>query len=273
MLGIFGDSIGIYIVLRTFFQPGVLATVFSLACVSVSSAQLMPIAPGSTGRVLHAQGQVQVLKDETPWAINVGDTINPKQEIVTGIDGYAKIQVPDGSIFEIFPNSRATFRSNQGNLRELLDLWIGRIKVHIEKLNGAPNPNRIQTPSAVISVRGTTFDVTVEDDDVTLVLVEEGRVAVQHALMPFGEAKILNGGDYLRVYKNQPIAAKSYDRGQVLQKLLRVMGDIWLNQPRVGGGSSPLPSPGPTGIPGGLPGDSGAPAPPPSAPPPPPPGV
>ena len=259
--------------LRTVFHPGALTMALSLVCACVSTAQLLPIAPGSTGKVLHSQGQVQVLKDEVPWALNVGDLVNPKQEILTGLDGYAKIQVPDGSIFEIFPNSRATFRSNQGNLRELLDLWIGRVKVHIEKLNGKPNHNRIQTPSAVISVRGTTFDVTVEPDEMTLVLVEEGQVAVQHALMPFSDAKILNGGDYLRVYKNQPLAQKQLDKGQVLQKLLRVMADVWLNTPKTGGGSSPAPGAGPSTVPVGLPGDTGAPAPPSVAPPPPPPGI
>ncbi|WP_031497479.1 FecR family protein [Bryobacter aggregatus] len=254
--------------LRTGLQSALWTVALTLVCGVVSSAQMLPIAPGSTGKVLHVQGQVQVLRDEIPWAINVGDTINPKQEIITGFDGYAKIQVPDGSVFEIFPGSRATFRSNQGNLRELLDLWIGRVKVHIEKLNGKPNPNRIQTPSAVISVRGTTFDVTVEDGDETLVLVEEGQVAVQHALMPFSSAKILNGGDYLRVYKNQPIADKSFDRGQVLLKVLRMMQDIWITQPHVGGAAGP--GAGPSSVPGGLPGDTGAPPPPPSAPPPPP---
>ena len=254
--------------LRTLFQPGALAMVLAIVGTSVSSAQFMPVAPGSTGKVLHVQGQVQVLKDEVPWAINVGDTINPKQEIITGIDGYAKIQVPDGSVFEIFPGSRATFRSNQGNMRELLDLWIGRVKVHIEKLNGQPNRNRINTPSAVISVRGTIFDVTVEDGDSTLVLVEEGQVAVQHALMPFSSEKLLNRGDYLRVYKSQPIANKSFDKGNALQKMLKLAADIWVMQPRIGGGASPLPTPGRGPV--GLPGDVPAPPPPSNAPPPPP---
>ncbi|MFN8684818.1 MAG: FecR domain-containing protein [Acidobacteriota bacterium] len=263
--------------MRTVFQLGFAVMVMAMASGVVCMAQMFPANPAATGKVVHAQGQVQVLKDEVPWALNVGDTVNPKQEILTGTDGYAKIQVPDGSVFEIFPNSRATFRSNQGNLRELIDLWVGRIKVHIEKLNGKPNPNRIQTPSAVISVRGTTFDVTVDEQEMTLVLVEEGQVAVQHALMPFSDAKILNGGDYLRVYKNQPLAQKQFDKGNVLQKMMRVMADVWLNTPRTGGAgagaASPLPVPGPTtGAPGvGLPGDTGAPAPPPSAPPPPPP--
>ncbi len=261
--------------LRTVFQSGALVVALSLLGGGVSMAQLLPVAAGSTGKVIHSQGMVQVLKDEVPWALNVGDLVNPRQEIITGMDGYAKIQVPDGSVFEVFPNSRATFRSNQGNLRELLDLWIGRVKVHIEKLNGKPNHNRIHTPSAVISVRGTTFDVTVEPDEMTLVLVEEGQVAVQHALMPYSDAKVLNGGDYLRVYKNLPLAQKQFDRGNALQKMLKVMADVWLNTPKTGTGagpSSPIPPAGPSTIPGGLPGDTGAPAPPPTAPPPPPPG-
>lgn len=265
--------------LRTASQSGLLALLLLAAGAPVCLAQFSSVNPSSTGKVLHVQGQVSVLKDAQPWALNVGDTVVPRQEIQTGADGYAKIQVPDGSVFEVFPNSHATFRSNNGNLRELVDLWIGRIKVHVEKLNGQPNPSKIQTPTAVISVRGTTFDVSVEDGETTMVLVEEGQVAVQHALMPYSSPKILNAGDYLRVYKNQPLANKGVDRGGILQRALRVMQDVWLNQPRVGGGAggsaSPIPGGGTTPGGGGptLPGDTGGSTPPPPPPPPPPPGI
>jgi ferric-dicitrate binding protein FerR (iron transport regulator) len=246
---------------------------FVVAMGGVCSAQLFSVTPEQTGKVVHVQGQVSLVKDTVTWALNLGDTIQPKQEIVTGVDGYAKIQVPDGSVFEVFPGSRATFRSNQGNLRELLDLWIGRVKVHVEKLNGKPNPNRIQTPTAVISVRGTIFDVTVEEEDQTLVLVEEGQVAVQHALMPYTSPKLLNSGDYIRVYKHQPLAEKKFDKGNILQGMLKAMRDIWVMQPRTAGGGGSIPAPGPSTVPGGgLPGDTSAPPPPPSLPPPPPPG-
>ena len=57
----------------------------------------------------------------------------------------------------------------------------GRVKVHIQKLGGQPNNNRVTTPTAVISVRGTIFDVSVEDGESTLVAVEEGLVEVRHA--------------------------------------------------------------------------------------------
>ncbi len=64
-------------------------------------------------------------------------------------------------------------------------MWVGRVRLHIEHLGTTPNPNRILTPTAVISVRGTIFDVSVADDDeTTLVEVEEGSVQVEHALLP-----------------------------------------------------------------------------------------
>ena len=120
--------------------------------------------------------------------------------ILTGPDGYAKFQTSDGSTFEVYPSSQVIFRKNPGSLRDLLDLFVGRIKVHIQRLGGEPNPNRIMTPTAVISVRGTIFDVSINDDDeTTIVSVEEGSVEVRHALKP-GASKIVNAGESLHVY-------------------------------------------------------------------------
>jgi len=172
----------------------------------------------------------------------------------------------------VFPNSRVTFRANPGNWRDLVDVWVGRIRVHIEKLGGQPNPNKVHTPTAVISVRGTTFDVNVEDEDeTTRVAVEEGIVAVEHRMMPRdGDPKVLYAGDELVVYRNSPIAqGRRVDRGKVLQVLADAVWNIMIRTPRLpggGGGSVPPSTPG-----GGLPGDTGA-TPPPPAPPPPPPG-
>ena len=238
------------------------------------SAQSLPSAPSeAAAQVVELQGQVSVLRDSDAWAIHIGDSVQIRQVIITGPDGYALFRVSDGSTFEVFPNSRLTFRSNPGNWRDLLDLWMGRVKVQIHKLGGQANPNRVHTPSAVISVRGTVFDVAVEDeDDTTLVSVEEGEVVVQHALMPRDDGRILNPGEWLRVYKNVPLASrKTIDKGLVVQYALRALQEamytIITRSPRSTGGSLPGG--------GGLPGDTGAkpPPPPPPAGPPPPPGT
>jgi hypothetical protein len=103
----------------------------------------------------------------------------------------------------------------------LLDVLLGRVKVHIQKLGGQPNYNRVRTPTAVISVRGTVFDVAVEDeDDTTLVSVEEGQVGVQHLLRP-GPERILNQGESVRVFRNQPLAQATIDKDSIFREVLR----------------------------------------------------
>jgi ferric-dicitrate binding protein FerR (iron transport regulator) len=256
------------------------------AAISVCPAQTLPSAGSPAARVIQLSGQVSVLKESNPWALQIGDTVQVRQVIVTGPDGFAQFQVSDGSTFEVYPNSRATFRNNPGNLRDLIDLWIGRVKVHIEKLGGEPNPNNVRTPTAVIAVRGTTFDVAVEDDqDTTLVSVEEGQVAVQHALLPRGDPKLVGAGEYIRVYRYQPLANKQFDKGSAVQTALRALADMFnsviYRSPGAGGGRIPMPGGGASGPIGGgptMPGDTQTtpPPPPPSgdpgATPPPPPG-
>jgi len=228
----------------------------------VCSAQ-MPgwTGPESAAKVITLTGQVSVLKDTDPWALHVGDAIQVRQIVISGPDGFAVFQLSDGSTFEVYPNSRVTFRASPGNWRDLLDVWLGRVKVHIEKLGGKPNYNRVTTPTAVISVRGTTFDVAVEDEDTTLVSVDEGQVAVQHALLPSKEPKILNSGDYIRVYKNQPLAQRGMDKTPVIQQALRAASEaiyrIVYQTPTSTGSSVPG-----TSTPGGKSGDTKAPTPP-----------
>src|SRR5207247_3063870 len=130
----------------------------------------------------------------------LGNSLQPRQIIVTGVDRYALLRVSDGSTFEVCPNSRVVFRDNPRNWKDLLEVFLGRVKIQIEKIGGQPNYNKVRTPTAVISVRGTVFDVTIEDEDATtVVMVDEGQVAVQHALLPRGDPKIVNTGEWNRL--------------------------------------------------------------------------
>lgn len=170
-------------------------------------------------------GQVSVLKDLVPIALVTGDLVQVQQMIVTGPDGHATFQVSDGSTFEVFPNSHLVFRKNAWNVKDLIDLLVGRIRVHIEHFGAVPNPNRILTPTAVISVRGTTFDVTVgEDDETTTVEVEDGLVEVRHALLP-SATKMVGAGETIKVYRNEPLVARVLDRGTFAHNLLKAIQD------------------------------------------------
>jgi hypothetical protein len=182
--------------------------------VSLAPAHAQPVA----ARVIEMSGQVSVLKDGYPQALFVSGSIAPKQLVITGPDGYAKFQVSDGSTFEIFPNAKVTFRENYPSWTELLQIWLGRVRVQIDHTRGA-NPNKVSTPTAVISVRGTVFDVVVEDDDdTTLVSVEEGLVAVTHRTQASRDV-MLRGGESVRVYRNQPLA-RVVDRTPAVRTVL-----------------------------------------------------
>jgi hypothetical protein len=239
------------------------------AAAMLCSAQFPPSNAGDyAAKVITQSGQVSVLKDAQPWALSVGDSVQVKDLIITGIDGHAILQVSDGSTFEVFPNSRVVFRKNPPNWRDFLDVLVGKVRIHIEHFGDVPNPNRVLTPTAVISVRGTTFDVSVDDDDeTTLVEVEDGQVEVQHALLPNGNSKILSPGESLRIYRDEPIA-HNRDKGGIARQVLRSMVDamvtIATRNPGTGGIGGAV-----GGTTGGTVGDSQKVPPPPPPPPPP----
>jgi hypothetical protein len=189
-----------------------------------------------------------------PQALFVGNDIKQQEEIVTGHDGYAKFEVSDGSTFEVFSDSRVVFHDNPTvTYKDLLNVWIGHIKVFIQHLNG-PNYNSVTTPTAVISVRGTVFDVVVEDDDgTTAVAVDEGLVQVRNLTAP-GKEPFLQPGDEIRIFRGQPLLGKMVDHNGTIQRAMRAVEEIVrLATQRAGGGGVGLPGGG-----GGVPGTGGA---------------
>jgi hypothetical protein len=235
----------------------------------VCLGQFLPSdASNYAARVVTLAGQVSVLKDFQPWALSQGDLVQVTQRIVTGADGHAVLQVSDGSTIEVYPNSIFVFRQNPGSWRDLIDVFLGKVRVHIEHLGTVPNPNRVLTPVAVISVRGTTFDVTVKDDDEsTVVEVEDGTVEVRHALLS-GNAAVINAGEVFRVYRDEPIAQRM-DKGHAVQQALRIVYNVIAIVGRASGpGKITLPGGG-----NGPVGDNRSPAPPTTAPPAPPPSL
>ena len=267
----FSATLSEIVFMLRFVYPGrtvVLSLVFA-AVAAVCSAQFNPFDTSAyAAKVISQTGQVSVVKDTQPWALSVGDSVQIRDLILTGPDGHALLQVSDGSTFEVFPNSRVVFRKNPPNWKDLLDVLVGRVRVHIEHFGNVPNPNRVLTPTAVISVRGTTFDITVDDDDEnTLVEVEDGQVEVQHALLPRGNSKLLNPGESLRVYRNEPIAARGIDKGNLARIILRSMANAAITM------ATRMPSSGGVGVgatTGGV-GDTQKVPPPPPPPPPAPP--
>src|ERR1035441_9843588 len=245
-----------------------------------------PLAPQPTDAwVVVQSGDVSMMKDTSGYRkpLVPCSFVSQQQVIKTGPDGYAKFQVSDGSTFEVFPNSEVTFRKTYG-IGDLLNVWMGKVKVYIQHLNGLPNPNNVTTPTALISVRGTIFDVDVQDaDGTTFVTLDEGIVDVRH-LQVASRVVRLNPGESVQVLPNLPLAALPHDKGIVLRQVLRGLEDAVRqaiyqrpNGPGTSGGPIGTSTTGPQGDghgknTGGTGTGTGAPTGAPPAPPPPPPG-
>jgi hypothetical protein len=227
----------------------------SLAAALVVSLAPLAAQDDSGAKVLVQVGQVSVMNGGYLQVLNVGDKVRMQQMIVTGPDGYAQFKVlSDGSTFEVFPNSKVVFRDTPGNWKNLLNVWIGHIKVFIQHAPGVPNPNDVTSPTAVISVRGTVFDVDARDEDTTVVSVDEGEVGVRNLTAP-GNAAVLHPGESITVLRNVPLAVAKIDKGGILQKILRATRDVYVQMPRAPGAAGPAPVP--NGSSGGAQGDKG----------------
>ncbi len=257
-----------------------LAAAVAVVCLPPAQAQKLqqPVAT-----VVDFSGQVSRMNSDrgmqTP--LSQGLVVRQTQIIETGVDGWARFQYSDGSTFEVFPKSRVVFQEHPADWQHLLDVWIGHVKVWIQHAPGVPNYKNVETPTAVISVRGTIFSVDVQDEDTTVVSVEEGAVDVRNTTVPVMNVPRLGPGQSITVIRNQQMGFKrgNFNGYPWMQKveeavyraiLLKKSGGVGLPGGPIGGGAQgdKGKTTGPAGTGSGTPSAPSAPTPP-AAPPPP----
>jgi hypothetical protein len=258
--------------LKRLTTPGTVRAIL-LAAVAVVFLRSLSAQPRPAATLVSMSGQVSILPDgHNTKALFTGDVVPAQKTIVTGPDSYAKFLLPDGSYFEVFEKSQVVFREDYPAWMHLLNVIIGHVKVFIDHSKG-PNSNSVTTPTAVISVRGTIFDIVVEDDDgTTLVTVDEGLVQVRNLTAP-GAEPYLKPGESVRVFRGQRLVGQQIDKGGIFQRALRAATDAVRVYAQQHPGGIPVGGVGGPGVPGapGAQGDKGKggaapPAPPPAPP-------
>jgi hypothetical protein len=144
-------------------------------------------------------------------AVQVGD------ELRTGPGGTVMLEVPDGSYMVVSENTVLTITDFWSSNRSLINLMVGKIRFYIQRLGGRPNPYRVTTPTALIAVRGTIFEVTVDDAQYAEVRCLEGRVAVEsvglsdrEVILEAGRKTLVRPGEYpLPPVNNDEIIARN----------------------------------------------------------------
>lgn len=129
-----------------------------------------------------------------------GDSVGAGAEVRTGADGYMSLQLADGSRLTIPARSALRVeqlkRYSNTELRESrLRIIAGRIEAVVQKLRGAGARFEVNSPSAVISVRGTNFRSGVGESGKGLrVEVLEGEVAIGSASVGAQSGVLVNAG-------------------------------------------------------------------------------
>jgi len=117
-----------------------------------------------------------------------GEQLPPGTILDTG-SGRLLLRLSDGS--EVIVRAHTRLQVQQPSLTDpsYFQLLLGRIRALINKRTGGALPFELGTPSAVIAVRGTQFDVEVNPRNVTEVDVMDGLVEVY--------GRNINGGSVL----------------------------------------------------------------------------
>ena len=177
--------------------------------------------------VVAVSGKVTRIRDQQPWVLISGEKIPIQQSIITGSDGYARLEVAGGASFEIFSNSHVVFRQNAASAGDLLDVLAGRVRIHLCPTLGQPQ-QRIYTRAAVISTTHApaTVALAVDEDDTVRIDVIEGEVRVQHALLPRNDPVLVKAIDAILVHQDEPISRR-VDRGALYRYTVKSLRDLW----------------------------------------------
>jgi FecR protein len=106
-----------------------------------------------------------------------GEQLRPGTILDTG-NGRLLLRLSDGSEIVVWAHTRLQVQQPSLTDPSYFQLLLGRIRALINKRTGGAVPFELGTPSAVIAVRGTQFDVEVNPRNVTEVDVVDGLVEV-----------------------------------------------------------------------------------------------
>jgi hypothetical protein len=180
-----------------------------LLAASIQCMGATALAQAVDARVASVKGTALRRNNQRSFILARGDSLNPGDEVDTRGGGRVVIELTDGSVVIVHPNSRiviSNFRA-AASMREMFRILIGRVRIKVAHYGGKPNPYRVNSPTASILVRGTEFSVAVEPSGDTRVEVYEGLVEVQslsdsnrRAFLSKGQGALVKPNEDIRFY-------------------------------------------------------------------------
>jgi raffinose/stachyose/melibiose transport system substrate-binding protein len=169
----------------------ILAILLSAAFVGSCTKQA-PRGPSTPGRavfdqamVIYAAGDVIATGVSGAVAVEIGDVLTKGQSVKTGALSECELELGNKTAIRIEGNTvvcldEVLLRPGETDIG--IRAVLGTVLCKVDKLSGSER-FRVRTQSAVCSVRGTEFSVTVFDNNDTLLVVKQGRVGMLPAAL------------------------------------------------------------------------------------------
>lgn len=158
---------------------------FQLISVLVLLAGLVWAQEQSSAQVKFVIGQVERLAaKQTTWqSVKLKGQIYQGDRIKTAVNARVEIEMPDGSVLRIDQNTifdvkEIKTKDADGEDKMSFSLWAGNIWAKFKKVVSGRQSRRIESPSAVVAIRGTELEIQVDQQLTTRVSVTEGLVEV-----------------------------------------------------------------------------------------------
>ena len=147
-------------------SAGILALfVVSVAAASPAFAQ----AHSAAGRIKVVSGSAFIVRGGAALAARAGDTVFASDALRTGVGGSVGVTLKDDTRLSLGPNSevrleRYVYAPGSGGVGMVLKFVRGvaaYVSGRMARL--APDSIRLETPAAIVGVRGTTLAIRVEE--------------------------------------------------------------------------------------------------------------
>ena len=160
------------------------------------------VLSAGTAKITDLKGEVALRGPEGETLSGQTGTILAAESTIETVKGSLLLELQDGSQVLVKPHSRVVLKGPDQDNGSYLELFLGKIVNKITKRMGNAPSFRMSTPTAVITVRGTRFEVEVGKNLRTYVVVYEGLVEVR-GLAGTGSPVFLHPGFITNVERNR----------------------------------------------------------------------
>lgn len=171
---------------------------------NAASAPSPGFAPFAGALISEWRGPVQVQLPGGTAGHPIRGQVLPEGTVLETREGQLVLLLrSDESEVLVQPHTRLILQAPQPGNWDALQIILGRVRAFIRKRTGGVPPFQMGTPSAVIAVRGTRFDVEVNAGGVSEIDVFEGLVEVGSTTVP-GVSVLVSPGMSTRVAIGTP---------------------------------------------------------------------